>query len=134
MRTQLGSLTNYDLHCFTYPSPTKNRLFSSPSSSSTESSNANGDGDGDNEQHRKRILDATSPDDYPIVKDTLDWLNHVVMGLNLCPFAKPSFIKDQIHIQVVHGGNPTDVLAQVVEECWKLKQIDNSDDAGGTTL
>ena len=80
--------------------------------------------------HRNRILAATSRDDYEIVADTLDWLQHVVMGLNLCPFAKPSFSKDQIQIEVEHGENPTDILARVVEECFKLKR----DDAEGTTL
>ncbi|KAL3893267.1 MAG: hypothetical protein SGARI_008279 [Bacillariaceae sp.] len=52
------------------------------------------------------------------------------MGFNLCPFAKPSFVKGQIRIEVAHGENPTDILAHVVEECWKL-QGDNKE---GTTL
>jgi hypothetical protein len=84
-----------------------------------------------NDEHRNRILEsATTSGDYPIVVNTLDWLQNVVMGLNLCPFAKPSFVRDQINIQVVHGGNPTDALAHVVEECWKLK----GDDKEGTAL
>ena len=116
--------TGYGNFCF----PLQSRLLSSPPSASADFSNVDG-----NDHHRKRILDSVSSDDYAIVEDTLDWLSHVVIGFNLCPFAKPSFVKDQIHIQVVHGENPTDVLAQVVEECWKLKQIDNEDD-GGTTL
>jgi uncharacterized protein len=84
------------------------------------------DDDDDDDPHRQRILSSSSSskqdDDYEIVKDTLDWLQHVVMGLGLCPFAKPSFVSDEIRIVVVHGENPTDILASVLHECWKLRR------------
>jgi hypothetical protein len=104
------------------------------------------DHDDDDNVHRRRILQATSsPEDYPIVAETLDWLQHVVMGLNLCPFAKPSFVLDQIRIHVLHGDNPTDILAGVLGECWKLKFLSTTGrskeptarptaSGGGTTL
>jgi hypothetical protein len=94
------------------------------------------------QRYRQRILEKsrTDDDDTDIVKQTLDWLQYVVIGLNLCPFAIQSFLKDQITIKVVRGGNPTDILAETLDECWKLSKIPSkSDDAnkgggGGTTL
>eukprot|EP00539_Tryblionella_compressa_P000142 CAMPEP_0178745028 /NCGR_PEP_ID=MMETSP0744-20121128/7083_1 /TAXON_ID=913974 /ORGANISM="Nitzschia punctata, Strain CCMP561" /LENGTH=271 /DNA_ID=CAMNT_0020398197 /DNA_START=478 /DNA_END=1293 /DNA_ORIENTATION=+ len=89
--------------------------------------------------HRQRILSSSISssqdeyqDEYEIVQNTLDWLQGVVMGLNLCPFAMPSYLQDQIHIRVQRGGNPTDYLAVVLEETWNL--VLSKQKNGGTTL
>lgn len=36
-----------------------------------------------------------------IIRDTVHWLERAVIGLNLCPFAKGVYVKDQIHYAVV---------------------------------
>ncbi len=35
-----------------------------------------------------------------MVQDTLRWLERAVIGLNLCPFAKAVYVKDQVHCVV----------------------------------
>ncbi|KAG7367630.1 DUF1415 domain containing protein [Nitzschia inconspicua] len=99
------------------------KLFSTINNNNSNSNDNKNSRMDNNDPHRRRILEDTSREDLDIVKDTLDWLQHVVMGLNLCPFAKPSLLSDQIRIVVIHGANPTDVLAGVLGECWKLQAI-----------
>ena len=63
-----------------------------------------------------------------ITIDTLDWLENVVIQYNLCPFAEQSLLKDQLNIDVVLGSNQTEILAAVLGEALRLKDIP------GTTL
>jgi hypothetical protein len=40
-----------------------------------------------------------------MVQDTLRWLERVVIGLNLCPFAKAVYVKGQVHCTVSQASN-----------------------------
>ena len=53
--------------------------------------------------------------------DTLDWLEHVVIGYNLCPFAEAPMLREELTIQVVMGTNQTEILAQVLGESLRLR-------------
>ncbi len=53
--------------------------------------------------------------------DTLDWLEHVVIGYNLCPFAEAPMLREELTIQVVMGTNQTEILSEVLGESLRLK-------------
>lgn len=67
---------------------------------------------------RQRILAQNpEPEDVPIVTATLDWLEGVVIGMNLCPFAERPFKTQRLGVQVIHGRDETEILSQVLAEC-----------------
>lgn len=41
--------------------------------------------------------------DEQIIRDTRNWLEKAVIGLNLCPFAKAPYVKKQVRITVSHA-------------------------------
>jgi len=45
-----------------------------------------------------------------VVRDTRQWLERVVIGLNLCPFAKAVHVKGQIHYTVNEATQPGELL------------------------
>ncbi|HEB82111.1 MAG TPA: DUF1415 domain-containing protein [Gammaproteobacteria bacterium] len=47
----------------------------------------------------------TSQRDKAVIEQTRRWIQEVVIGLNLCPFAARPFGNDRIHYQVVSGKN-----------------------------
>lgn len=62
--------------------------------------------------------------------DTLDWLEGVVIGYNLCPFAEAPMLRSELGIEVVVGTDQTEILAAVLAECLRLRKSD----ARGTAL
>lgn len=54
---------------------------------------------------------AKLPDETIVVHRTRHWLEHVVIGLNLCPFANSVFRKNQIDYRISHASD-TDQLTQ----------------------
>lgn len=48
-------------------------------------------------------MNETHPDDEAIVAATRQWLEKAVIGLNLCPFAKAVYIKNQVRFVVSHA-------------------------------
>lgn len=44
-----------------------------------------------------------------IIRDTVNWLERAVIGLNLCPFAKGVHVKDQIHYSVAFSDGVPEV-------------------------
>lgn len=42
----------------------------------------------------------TSPTEDTVIHDTRRWIEKAVIGLNLCPFAKSVYVKDQVRIVV----------------------------------
>jgi hypothetical protein len=52
--------------------------------------------------------------------DTLDWLENVVIGYNLCPFAEAPMLRSELAIEVVLGTDQTEILATVLGECLGL--------------
>jgi hypothetical protein len=47
---------------------------------------------------------------HTIIENTQQWLENVVIGLNLCPFAKRPFACDQIRIAVTETHEPLEIL------------------------
>lgn len=63
-----------------------------------------------------------SPDD--VIAATRRWLEKAVIGLNLCPFAKSVYIKNQLRF-VVSSADSAEVLqADLAAELLKLKETD----------
>lgn len=66
---------------------------------------------------REAILARNPPEDQEVVKKTLDWLQNVVMGLNLCPFAEKPFKSKQLNVEVVRGRDEELIITIVLSEC-----------------
>lgn len=57
---------------------------------------------------------------------TRKWLENMVIGLNLCPFAKSVYIKNQVRI-VVYQGSQDELLGCVDEELLYLQKTPESE-------
>ncbi|HEY4575283.1 MAG TPA: DUF1415 domain-containing protein [Thermoanaerobaculia bacterium] len=55
-----------------------------------------------------------------IVAATRNWLEKAVIGLNLCPFAKPVHVRDQIRYVVTEAETPEELLADLIDELQTL--------------
>lgn len=51
-----------------------------------------------------------------VVRDTREWLERAVIGLNLCPFAKAVHVKGQIHYAVSGATHPRQLLNDLAAE------------------
>ncbi len=76
------------------------------------------------------MTDAQLPTEDPIVATRL-WLERIVIGLNLCPFAKAVYVKDQVRIVLSDATTPEALVEQLAEELVLLrdtpaKQIDTT--------
>lgn len=63
---------------------------------------------------------------------TRRWLEKAVIGLNLCPFAKAVYVKNQVRFVLSDASTPEALLEQLVEELVHLR--DTSADETDTTL
>ena len=70
--------------------------------------------------------------DSPAINRTRAWVEHAVIGLNLCPFAKAVHTKGQIRWVLSDATEPKALLLQLVEELQHLAQADP--EAVDTTL
>ncbi|MCC2972392.1 DUF1415 domain-containing protein [Massilia sp. IC2-476] len=59
-------------------------------------------------------------DDDAIVAATRRWLEKAVIGLNLCPFAKSVYVKEQVRYVVSNATTPEALLEQLMEELQYL--------------
>ena len=59
-----------------------------------------------------------------IIDATRHWLTRAVIGLNLCPFAKAVYVKDQIRYAVSEARTFEDVLADIETELKHLAETD----------
>ena len=57
------------------------------------------------------------PEDQEILQRTLDWVQGVVIGLNLCPFAEKPFRSKQLYMEVLPGIDENEILSRVLGEC-----------------
>lgn len=71
-------------------------------------------------------------DDDAIVAATRRWLEQAVIGLNLCPFAKSVYIKEQVRYVVSPARTPEALLEQLMDELQSLS--DTPADKVDTTL
>ncbi|MDB5930419.1 MAG: hypothetical protein JWR60_2126 [Polaromonas sp.] len=54
--------------------------------------------------------------DDDVLKQTRDWLEKAVIGLNLCPFAKAVYVKNQVRLVVSHARHADDLLEELDSE------------------
>ena len=59
------------------------------------------------------FLDADTLTEKQIIAYTSAWVEHVVIGLNLCPFAKPVHTKGQIDYFLSHARDETTLAADL---------------------
>jgi hypothetical protein len=63
-------------------------------------------------------------EDDEIIAKTRHWLEAAVIGLNLCPFAKPVYAKEQIRYAVSGAGTPEALLEELIGELQSLAAAD----------
>ena len=73
-----------------------------------------------------------SPSDQEVIDATRQWLEKAVIGLNLCPFAKSVYVKNQVRILVSRARHLDAFLEQLDEELEFLAAADP--EAVDTTL
>ena len=56
-----------------------------------------------------------------IIQDTRRWLERAVIGLNLCPFAKSVYVRNQVRIVVSDAANTEDLRGELGEEMLHLR-------------
>jgi hypothetical protein len=71
-------------------------------------------------------------DDDVIVAATRRWVEQAVIGLNLCPFAKAVYVKEQVRYVVSPATTPEALLEQLMDELQLLS--DTPADQIDTTL
>ena len=54
--------------------------------------------------------------DEDVLKQTRHWLEKAVIGLNLCPFAKAVYVKNQVRLVVSHARHADDLLEELDSE------------------
>ena len=59
-----------------------------------------------------------------VIRDTQDWLEKAVIGLNLCPFAKAVHVKQQIRYVVSNATTAEALLEDLLEELYVLHESD----------
>lgn len=65
----------------------------------------------------------TTPcDDATVIARTRAWVDHAVIGLNLCPFAKAPQVKGLVRYVVSHATDPAGLLADLIAELERLAE------------
>lgn len=59
-----------------------------------------------------------------VIAATQRWIEAAVIGLNLCPFAKAVYVKQQIHYVVSNARSPQELQADLVAELRDLQAAD----------
>lgn len=54
--------------------------------------------------------------DQEVLEQTRLWLERAVIGLNLCPFAKAVYVKNQVRLVVSHARHADDLLEELDRE------------------
>lgn len=68
--------------------------------------------------------DATDATDAQIVEAVRHWLSRAVIGLNLCPFAKSVYVKEQVRYVVSPAMGAEDLLEELEGELRGLADAD----------
>lgn len=75
----------------------------------------------------------TTPDDATILDDTRRWIEKAVIGLNLCPFARSVYVKNQVRI-VVSRARHLDAFLDELDRELDLLVNTPADDVDTTLL
>jgi hypothetical protein len=62
--------------------------------------------------------------DDPVIQETREWLEKAVIGLNLCPFAKPVHVAGRIRYVVSRADTPEALLADLLVELRTIAAAD----------
>jgi uncharacterized protein len=62
-----------------------------------------------------------------VVEQTKEWIQKAVIGLNLCPFAKPVFTQNLIRYALSEATNEEELLEELASELQLLTQTDASE-------
>jgi uncharacterized protein len=73
-----------------------------------------------------------SESEEEVVAATRAWVEKAVIGLDLCPFARTVYIRDQVRFVVSEAETPEDLLADLIRELRALEAADP--EAVDTTL
>ena len=68
--------------------------------------------------------DATAATDLEIVRATQHWVEHAVIGLNLCPFARAPYVQQRVHFRVSHARDTEALLDDLRDELVALQAAD----------
>ena len=71
-------------------------------------------------------------DDEQIIAATRHWLEKAVIGLNLCPFAKAVYVKEQVRYVVSNATTVEALLETLMDELQRLS--DTAPETTDTTL
>ncbi|PKV14446.1 MULTISPECIES: DUF1415 domain-containing protein [Xanthomonas] len=63
----------------------------------------------------------TTPATPDPIAATRKWIERAVIGLNLCPFAKAVYVKDQVRLVLSDASTPEALLEQLAEELVLLR-------------
>jgi hypothetical protein len=63
----------------------------------------------------------------PEIEQTRKWVEKVVIGLNLCPFAKPTVDNKRLHYTVSEARNAKALFKDFTDALWDLKSHDMSE-------
>lgn len=64
------------------------------------------------------------PTDDDVIALTRAWISEAVIGLNLCPFAKAVYVKEQIRYVVSHAESEAELAAELLHELQYLHASD----------
>jgi uncharacterized protein len=88
-----------------------------------QANNDNCNSNNNDHQHQSSDDDSDTIDNDSIVKErTLLWIRRIVIGLNLCPFAKQSVQSQQLRINVIRGNDISQIIQIVQNEMNMLLQ------------
>lgn len=65
----------------------------------------------------------TAAPESEVIESTRHWLEQVVIGLNLCPFARQPWVQGRVHIEVTQTDNTEQLAERLVDA---LLALDNS--------
>ncbi|MEA9550896.1 DUF1415 domain-containing protein [Xanthomonas campestris] len=63
----------------------------------------------------------STPDPTDPLIATRQWIERAVIGLNLCPFAKAVYVKEQVRLVLSDASTPEALLEQLAEELLLLR-------------
>jgi hypothetical protein len=69
------------------------------------------------------ITQPCAPTSEVVIAATRAWIERAVIGLNLCPFAKAVYLKDQIRYAVSEAEDTTGLLVDLQRELSRLSKV-----------
>ena len=78
----------------------------------------------DNDDEPRDVLPTTREPSSAVSARTMAWVEHAVIGLNLCPFAKAPWVKGQVRCVVSPSHDPPSLLEELRAELRLLVEAD----------